>query len=38
MKHPALFSLKDRSKIKKMSSAAVLLGSLRVKVANKQVY
>ena len=31
MKHQALFSSKDKLKTMKMSSAAVLLGSLRVK-------
>ena len=31
MKHQALFSLKDKSKIIKVPSAAILLGALRVK-------
>ena len=30
MKHQALFSLKDKSKKIKVSSAAILLGALRV--------
>ena len=32
MKHQALFSLKDKSKKIQVSSAAVMLGSLRVKL------
>ena len=36
MKHQALFSWKDKSKKKiKMSSAAILLGSLRLKILRK---
>ena len=31
MKHQASFSSKDKSKIMKVSSAAILLGALRVK-------
>ena len=31
MKHQALFSSKDKNKIVKVSSAAILLGALRVK-------
>ena len=34
MKHQALFSLKDKSEIAKVSSAAVLLGALRVNFLN----
>ena len=32
MKHQALFYMKDKSKNIKVSSAAILLGSVRVKV------
>ena len=32
MKHQALFSLKDKSKNMKVSSAAIMVGALRVKV------
>ena len=32
MKHQTLFSSKDKSKNKKVSSAAILLGALRVKL------
>ena len=34
MKHQALFSSKDKSRKIKVSSAAILLGALRVKIAN----
>ena len=34
MKHQALFTSKDKSKNIKMSSAAILLGALRVKLAS----
>ena len=36
MKHQALFSSKDKSKKIKMSSAAILLGALRVKILKNQ--
>ena len=32
MKHQALFSSKDKSKNMKVSSAAIMVGALRVKV------
>ena len=35
MKYPALFSSKDKSKNTKVSSAAILLGTLRVKRITK---
>ena len=35
MKYPALFSSKDKSKNIKVSSAAILLGTLRVKCITK---
>ena len=37
MKHQVLFSLQDKSK-KKMSSAATLLGLLRVKIKNSIIF
>ena len=38
MKHQALFSLKDKGKNLKVSPAAILLGSLGLKISGSRLY